>query len=39
MNYQKELDKTLEKLTKEERVPKLFCTAVSNHAAAYVLNI
>ena len=40
MNYQKELDKTLEKLTKEERVPKLsVCTAVVHHAAAMCWNI
>ncbi len=37
MNYQKELDKTLEKLTKEERVPKLLlhsCCAIMQQLCA-----
>ena len=37
MNYQKELDKTLEKLTKEERVPKLLLHSCCAPCSSYVL--
>ena len=37
MNYQKELDKTLEKLTKEERVPKLLLHSCCEPCSSYVL--
>lgn len=37
MNYQKELDKTLEKLTKEERVPKLLMHSCCAPCSSYVL--
>ena len=37
MNYQKELDKTLEKLTKEERVPKLLLHSCCAPFSIYVL--
>lgn len=37
MNYQKELDKTLEKLTKEERVPKLLLHSCCAPCSTYVL--
>ena len=37
MNYQKELDKTLEKLTKEERVPKLLLHSCCAPCRSYVL--
>lgn len=37
MNYQKELDKTIEKLTKEERVPKLLLHSCCAPCSSYVL--
>ena len=37
MNYQKELDMTLEKLTKEERVPKLLLHSCCAPCSSYVL--
>ena len=37
MNYQKELDNTLEKLTKEERVPKLLLHSCCAPCSSYVL--
>lgn len=37
MNYQKELDKTLEKLAKEERVPKLLLHSCCAPCSSYVL--
>ena len=37
MNYQKKLDKTLEKLTKEERVPKLLLHSCCAPCSSYVL--
>lgn len=37
MNYQKELDKILEKLTKEERVPKLLLHSCCAPCSSYVL--
>lgn len=37
MNYQKELDKTLEKLTKEESVPKLLLHSCCAPCSSYVL--
>ena len=37
MNYQKELDKTLEKLTKEERVPKLLLHSCCAPCSSYLL--
>ena len=37
MNYQKELDKTLEKLTKEERVPKLLLHSCCAPCSSFVL--